>query len=325
MMKKMEGKALLKKYRMVCILLLLLIFFSVTAKNFFTLYNLTNIVLQTAYVVTAGAGISLIMISGGVDLSVGYQMSLISVTCGIVLSRLGLGLIPAVASAVACGVLCGLLNGLLVVKLRVFPLMITLATSYIFQGISYIISQSNTFLNFSPAFLTIGQGYIASRIPVAVVIMAVVVILVSLLLSKTVFGRYIYGIGSNEEAMRLAGVNVNRMRVLIYSVSGIFVGLATVIMISRAGAASSNMGVGTEFTCLAGGVLGGIAFNGGEGRVSHMLVGILIIQVLSNGMQLFGLGVYPQYITKGIVLCAAVGFDSYQKRMKEKKKPVAAA
>lgn len=252
------------------------------------------------------------MISGGMDLSVGYQMSLMSVVIGILLKDVGMPPFFVILIALVMGCLMGLLNGILVVKLQVVPLIITLATSYAFEGLSYLISNSASWLRLPGSYTWIGQGYVGP-VPVAVIIMLVLTALAWFVLSRTYFGRYVYGVGGNAEAMKLAGINVDRLRIFLYVLSSFFVALATVVMVARSGSASSTLGIGTEFTCLTAGILGGISIAGGRGSVMGMIIGILILQVLGNGMQLMGLGIYPQYIVKGVVLCAAVGFDSYQR------------
>lgn len=326
--KKFDAKNFLRKYLMLMVLILLVVFFSLRATNFFSTANFVNIILQCSYTIIAGLGLSFLMISGGMDLSVGYQMSLLSVIIGILLKDMNMPPVFVILIVLCLGSLMGLLNGVLVVKMRVVPLIITLATSYAFQGISYLISNSQSWLRLPSTYTWIGQGYLGP-IPIAVIIMLVLTAGAWFVLSRTYFGRYVYGVGGNAEAMKLAGINVDRLRIFLYVLSSFFVALATVVMVARSGSASSTLGVGTEFTCLTAGILGGISIAGGRGNVMGMIIGILILQVLGNGMQLMGLGIYPQYIVKGVVLCAAVGFDSYQrlsgKSIKRVRKEVPAA
>ena len=310
--KRFDMQTFLRKYLMLIVLVLLVVFFSLRATNFFTGANFVNIVLQCSYTIIAGLGLSFLMISGGMDLSVGYQISLLSVLIGILLKDVNLPPFLVILIILVLGCLMGLLNGVLVVKLRVVPLIITLATSYAFEGISYLISNSKSWLRLPAGYTWIGQARVGP-IPVAVIIMLVLTAGAWFVLSRTYFGRYVYGVGGNAEAMKLAGINVDRLRIFLYVLSSFFVALATVVMVARSGSASSTLGIGTEFTCLTAGILGGISIAGGRGSVMGMIIGILILQALGNGMQLMGLGIYPQYIVKGVVLCAAVGFDSYQR------------
>ena len=313
-MKKLTSTSLLTVLRnsvMYLILVALMIFFAVQNDVFLTLNNLRNIINQASYQIIVGVGIGLVMLSGGMDLSVGYQMSLIGVCMGWLMSFTSIPWPVVFLIGILLGVVLSLFNGILTVKLQVFPFILTLATSYIYQGISYTITQTQTYRNFPDMFKWFGQGKIGP-IPVAIIIMVVCVVIGSLILNKTYFGRYIYGIGSNEKAVELAGVNVNRMKLVIYALAGVFVALGTIVLISRSGSSASSMGPGTEFTIIAGGILGGIKMGGGGGKMSSIVIGVLILTVLSNGMQLMQLNIYPQYIVRGFVLIFAIGFDTYQ-------------
>ena len=317
-----------RKYMMVLLLLLLIVFFTTVTDSFFTPYNLFNIVNQSVFVIIAGIGITFVMISGGMDLSIGYQISLSCVITGLLMRDYGFGTLPAILVCMAVGTTIGLINGFLSVKLRVISLIITLAMAYTLQGVSSILSNSETIRGFPKSFEVIGQGKLLviklgandvtsmGSITFAILIMIALVGIASFILNKSYFGRYIYGIGGNEESMRLAGINVDRTKILLYGICGMFASLAAIVLASRTGSVSVNTGVGTEFTCLTACVVGGISLKGGEGHLWGMVVGVLLVNVLSNGMQLMGMGQYPQYVAKGIVLIAAVGFDAFQKRMK---------
>lgn len=308
----------LKKYLMPILLVLLIIFFSIVAPSFFSTRNLVNILSQSAFTVILGVGLTLIMVAGSIDLSVGYQMSLI----GIVVTKLMLdyawNMWAAIGVGLVLGMVLGLINGLLVIKLKIFPLIATLATSYIFEGISYLISRSVTMFGFPKEFLFIGQGSIGP-IPFAVILMVAALAISTFFMKKTYLGRYVYAIGSNEEAAHLAGVNVDRYRIVLYVICGLFVAVASVVLISRSGAAASSIGPGAEFTCLTGGIIGGISFRGGEGSPLGMVLGIMMLNILSNGMQMMKLGTYPQYIAEGVVLILAMALDSYERNKKSKK------
>ncbi len=293
------------------ILIVLCVFFATQHKAFLSWSNLINMLNQSSYQIIVGVGIGMLMISGGIDLSVGYQISLIGVVAGWLMQNTSIHWLPVVLIAFVLGICMSLFNGLIVVKMKAMPFIITLATSYIFQGISYTITQTQTYRGFPDAFKWIGQGSIGP-IPVAIILMVISVIVGSLILNKTYFGRYIYGVGSNREAVQLAGVNTDRLRLVIYGVAGFFVALGAIALIARTGSSASSMGPGTEFTIIAGGVLGGIKMEGGGGRMSSIVVGVLILTVLTNGMQLMQLGVYPQYIVKGFVLVLAICFDSLE-------------
>lgn len=309
---------LAKKYAIILVLVGLIGLFSAISPVFFSWDNFVNIFTQQSYVVIAAIGLSFVMISGGMDLSIGYQMSLVAVLTSMLMKWYNFSIPLAIVIGLFVGVILGLINGYAAVKLKVHPLIITLGTMTVFQGVSYIISKSNSIYGLDPAFKFIGQGYVLG-IPFSVILMIIVILIASFILNKTYFGRYIYALGGNEEAARLAGVNIDKMKLIVFGMCGFFVSVATIVLVARAGSASSATGPGTEFTCMTAAVLGGISFKGGEGKVWGVVTGVLILGVLSNGMQIIGMGTYPQYIAKGLVLLAAVGFDTYEKSIKKKR------
>lgn len=311
-----------KSHIMYLILLVIVLFFTTQSDRFLTMSNLRNIVNQSSYSIIIGVGVALIMLSGGIDLSVGYQMSLLGVVMGTLMTNSSLPLPLILVIAVVLGCVMSLVNGLLFVKIGVFPFVITLATQYVFNGLSYKVSNSQTFVSFPDAFKVVGQGQIGP-IPIAVIIMVVIVILGSILLNRTYVGRYIYAMGSNAEAVKLAGANVTKLRLLVYCIAGLFTAIGTIVYISRTGSASSSMGPGTEFTLIASALLGGIKMGGGGGKMSSIVLGVLILTVIQNGMQMIQMDQYSQYIVKGIVLIAAIWFDAAQtKRVMKQAKQV---
>lgn len=302
----------IKKYAIVLVLIGLIIMFSIISPVFFTASNLINIFVQQSYVIIAAIGLAFVMISGGIDLSIGYQMSLVSIITSMSMMWFNLPIPVAILIGLFTGVILGVFNGLASNKLKVHPLIITLGTMTIYQGLSYIISKSNPIFGLPAEFKFIGQGYIGP-IPFSVILMVIVALTASFILNKTYFGRFVYAVGGNEEASRLAGIQIERMKLIIFAICGFFVAISAIILVARAGSATSATGVGTEFTAITAAVLGGISFKGGSGKIWGVIIGVLILGVLSNGMQIVGLGTYPQYVAKGLVLLAAVWFDTYQK------------
>jgi ribose transport system permease protein len=311
----------LKKYTTILILLILMLLFSFTSPYFFTVRNLVNIITQNTYFIIAAVGLSFVMIGGGIDLSVGYQMSLVGVVTAMSMVVYHLPVWLSVILGLLLGTLLGLINGLIVVKIKVFPLIVTIATSTVFQGISYLISKAQTFRNYPDVFLALTKSQVLG-IPLDVILTILVVLFASFVYSKTSFGLNILALGGNEEASRLAGINTRGMKTAVYAICGFFVAIATMVMISKANTTSSMFGPGTEFTCLTAAIVGGISFMGGEGNMLGLVTGVFILAVLGNGMQLAGWGTYAQYIVKGIILLGAVAFDEYQKSGKIGKKRV---
>lgn len=302
----------IKDHVMYIVLVVLLLFFAIQNRTFISFANLRNILNQNSYVLVVGVGVGLVMLAGGLDLSVGYQISLNGVIIGMLLTRTGLPWGFAVAAALVIGCILSLVNGILFVRMKVFPFIITLATQYVYQGLSFILSDSVTITGLPDGFKQIGQGSIGP-VPISIIIMVVVVSLGAFILNRTYFGHfYVQGLGCNPEAVSLAGISTDRAYLIIYGLAGVFIGLGTVMLCARTGSISSSMGPGTEFTIIAGAMLGGVRLGGGGGKMSNIVVGILILAVLSNGMQLMQLGNYPQFLAKGLVLIVAIGVDAHQ-------------
>ena len=287
MLEKNEKHGLLfymKELTLVIVLFVLLLLFYCFAPKFMTIENIKNILVQNAYIIVSSIGMAFVIIGGGIDLSVGYQISLVGVITTISIQWFHLPVWCSVLIGLMTGTLLGAINGFLSVKLQVHPMVITLATMAIYQGISYIITNSNSIYGLPDSFKFIGQGKILG-IPVSIIITVIVLIGATFFLSKTYPGRYIYALGGNGESARLSGVNTSAMRVISFAICGFFVAVASILLVSRSGSMNSSVGAGTEFTCITAAVLGGVSMAGGEGKVWKVCVGAIILGVLSNGMQ----------------------------------------
>jgi len=301
------------KYALFVVFVVLFLFFSLASPYFFDVYNFSNIISQNAHLVIVVCGVALIMISGGTDLSVAYEMSLSAIVIAAGVMWWNIPLVIAIILGLITAVILGLINGSLSVRFKIHPMMITLATMTIFKGVAYLITKSQSIFNLPQPLKYLGQGRILEHIPVSLFIMIFVIVIVSLLLNKTYLGRYTYAVGSNPEAARLAGINVGFTKILIFGIGGFLIGIGSVILLGRAGSANVLMASGAEFDAITACVLGGIALRGGEGKLWGAVTGVFILGILSNGMQLLGLDLNAQYIAKGVLLIAAIGFDTYQK------------
>ena len=308
-------KNYLSSYGIFFVLLMLVIFFSFTSENFLNPLNVFNILRQVSIIGISAVGMTMVLLTGGIDLSVG---SLIAVT-GVGIAKLMLmGLHPIIASFIMLTVsaLIGLLNGFFINKLRIPPLITTLGMMTSLRGLAFIITGGLPVFGFNPNFSKLGQGYVW-KIPIPVLVMIAVFIIGILVLSKTRFGRYVYGVGSNEEATRLSGINVKRVKYIVYCVNGVMAGLAGLILLSRINSGQPNAGQGYELEIITAVVLGGVSINGGEGRLGFVVVGVLIMGVLTNGMIMMNVNDYVQQFVKGLVLIAAVAFDRYNQSQRE--------
>jgi ribose/xylose/arabinose/galactoside ABC-type transport system permease subunit len=310
----------LRKYAVLFVLLGLVVLFSIANPQFLTVRNLTNILTQNTYFIIVAIGLAFVLISGGIDLSVGYQMSLVGVIMAMMMTEWGLPVWLALLTAIVLGTFLGMINGLLVTRIRTFPLIVTLATAVIFQGISYMVSQARTFRDYPESFQAITKTRFLG-IPLDVYLTIAIVVIASIVFYQTKWGTRVVALGGNEEALRLAGVGTRRLKTLVYTTCGFFTAIATIVMVSKANSMQSSFGPGTEFTALTAAIVGGVSFLGGEGNIPALVAGVFVLAVLGNGMQLAGWSTYAQFIVRGIILLAAVAFDEYQKSLRMKTKP----
>lgn len=303
--KKSFGQ-IVSNFSMPILLLLLMLVFSLLSDRFLTPLNLTNILVQNVHIAICATGVFMIMVSGGCDLSIGYQMSVAAVLVAKLLSSGAMGVVPAILLGILICVVLGCFNGVMSIALNSQPMIVTLGTMAIFQGISYLISGSKTYHNLPRSFMYLGQGKIFGKIPLNAVIALVIIVIVGIILSRTHIGRKIYAVGDNPEAAKLAGLNVSKIKILVFTCAGILVGISAILLAARSGSADSSTGTGIEFTGIIACVLSGVALKGGEGTLWKAIVAVFVLGVLSNGMQLINLGTYPQYIAKGIIMLVSL-------------------
>ncbi|GAA0178347.1 ribose ABC transporter permease RbsC [Clostridium sediminicola] len=306
-----------KKYGIFVVLLLLIIFFSITSKVFLAPSNLFNIARQVSMLGIAAVGMAFVLLLGGIDLSIGSQITLVNIVTAWLMVNAGVNPVIASIIAIIMSTSIGFINGWIIANIKMPPLIVTLATMTVIEGLAYIICKGMPIFGFPKAFTVLGQGYIGP-IPIPVIIMIVILAIGAFILNKTYFGRYFYAVGGNEEAAKLSGINVNRVKYLVYTLSGFFAGIAGIVMLSRTNSGQVLAGKGFEFDVLTAVVLGGVSVNGGYGKISNVVAGVLIIGVLSNGLVLLDVSQYVQMLTKGLVLLLAVAFDCLQKNRKFK-------
>jgi ribose/xylose/arabinose/galactoside ABC-type transport system permease subunit len=264
-------------------------------------------------------GLSFVMIGGGIDLSVGWQMSLVGVVTAMCMTLYQLPAWLSILVGLALGTFLGFFNGMIVANIQVFPLIVTIATSTVFQGLSYMISHAQTYRQYPDQFLFLAKGNILG-IPLDVLLTVVIIFLATFIYAKTSYGWNVLAMGGNEEAARLAGIKTKATKISVYTLCGFFTAIATMVMIAKSNTTNSSFGPGSEFTALTAAIVGGISFMGGEGNMLGLVTGVLILAVLGNGMQLAGWGTYAQYIVKGIILLGAVTFDEFQKATRDTKR-----
>ncbi len=294
------------------LLVTICIVFSFTSRNFLTLTNLLNILNQNAYIIIATYGIALIMMSGGLDMSVGYMMSI----CGVLAALMLLAGVPVLLTCIitiVAAVGFGALGTLLEQLLQLPRIFVSIGLSTVYQGVAYVITNSKTISGLPANFKALGQGTVLHpSLTYATLIMIAFGVIMSVVMDRTYFGRYVFALGGNENAARLAGINVKRMKYAIGCIAGFFCGLGALILTSRVGAAAASTAAGTEITVLTGVLVGGVSVRGGDGKIANCIAGVLIMGLLTNGMQLAGLNTYYQYIAKGSIMLLVMWFDAFQ-------------
>lgn len=296
-------------YMILIVLVALVVFFAIFVEAFRSPVNLINILRQVSIVGIAAVGGTLVMLTGGIDLSAGAVIGI----SGMILARLLKAYpdqtIPVVALVLVICAIIGLLNAFFINQLKIPPLIVTLGAMTALRGGVYLTADRGLPV-FGFQFRELGQGVVWG-IPVPVILMAVVFVVGGIFLRTTRYGRYIYGVGGNEEASRLSGINVKGIRYMVYSLAGFLSGLAGLVLVSRIHSAQPRAGTGYEMDIITAVVLGGVSITGGEGRLGFVVMGVLIMGVLTNGLILINVNEYWQQVIKGLVLIAAVGFDRY--------------
>jgi ribose transport system permease protein len=297
-------------------LILLFIIFSIASPNFFIRTNLITILLMTAVNGILAVGITFIIITGGIDLSVGTVMTFCSVIVGVCLTNLRLSIPVGIFFAILAGALCGFVNGVSIAHLKLPPFIATLGMMNITKGFNLIITKAKPiYFTETPEFTKIAIMPVAG-IPVGVIIFFFTAGIAAFILSRTVIGRYCYSIGSNEEATRLSGINTSQWKVIIYSMSGAFFGVGGVIMASRVASAQPSLGVGYEMDAIAAAVIGGASLSGGEGGILGTIIGAFIITVLTNGLRILSVPQEWQMVVTGLIIIGAVYLDIIRRRVK---------
>lgn len=309
------GRYLYHEGTVYIILAVLIVFFTLFNPVFLTSRNLYNLITQSTYIIIAGMGICFVMISGGIDLSVGNQMAVCGCVAGIIMTTTELPYYIVWPVCIALGFAMGLLNGVISAKLKLFPLVVTIATSEVFKGIAYTITSSKSYSGMPAAFRALYKTKLFN-LPLDVYLMLIIVAATWLVLNKTHFGRDVLAIGGNKECARLSGIKADLVQSLCFAITGAIFAVATLDMLAQQNMTSATTGPGTEITCLTAAIIGGISMKGGKGNVLGMVAGILIMQMISNGMQLAGWGSYTQYTVKGLILIAAIAFDALKNRPK---------
>lgn len=290
----------------------LCLIFTLVSDKFLTVRNLTNVARQISILAFLSYGMTFVIISGGIDISVGSAVSLISmVTAGMMVSQNNISL--GIAMGILCGTVIGLINGLLVSLVGLPPFIVTLGTMTICSGLALLYANGMPIVGLPTGFGIIGSGYVES-IPIPVIIAFIFFLISAFILRYTSFGRYTVAIGGSEEAARLSGINTKRIKWVAYSLTGFLTGVGAVVLSSRIISGYPNLGLGMELQVIAAVVIGGATLGGGYGTMVGTLFGVLIIGVIQNGLNILGVSSFVQMVVIGVIIITSVTYDIYRKR-----------
>lgn len=292
--------------------IVIVIFFSVSSEFFFSVRNFLNIGMYASIIGISACGMTLVLVSGNIDLSVGSIMALCGMVIGTLIPETG-NVLPSFIAGLAAAALCGAFNGFLITKIKVNAFITTIASMQIFRGISYILSKSKTITISNPGMRWIGRGTTAG-IPNALILFVLFVAVFYFISRYTVFGRRLYIIGGNSQAAYLSGIKVSKVIFFVYVINGLAAGVSGLILSSQIGAAMPQSGSGIEFEVISAVILGGTSLAGGKGSLIGTFIGGLLLATLNNGMVMLNIPSYWQAVIIGVVLVFAVSFDVIKNR-----------
>lgn len=304
-----------ESFGIVLILLIMGTFLAFASDQFLTQENLLSVFRQFSFIGIIAIGQCLVIITGGIDLSVGSVFAFAGVTSAYAMTKMGMGVPAGIAIGLGTGLAVGLLNGLFITRLRLPPFIATLGTLSIARGLSYALTSGFPLPNLPDAFKYIGQGYVGI-VPVPVLLLIALGIVFSFFLENTIVGRRTYATGSNEEAARVSGVDTRAIKMLVYGLSGALAGFAGMATAARLGVAQSTAGAGYELDAIAAVIIGGASVTGGVGTVLGTIIGAAVMGVLKNGLILLSVSAYWQQTVIGVVVILAVTIDLMRHRLR---------
>lgn len=310
--KSFDIKKFLMKYVMYLFLILMCIVLTIASDKFLTVTNLMTIIKQISIQSIVAIGMTMIIISGNIDLSVGSLVALCSVSGAMIMNK-GLPMIVAVIASVIIGALVGFITGGVTAKLKLHSFLVTLSLMTALRGLAQTMTNGRPVAGLPSAFGKIASASIGP-VPLLVIYMIVLYAIFMYVMKYTAFGRSIYAVGSNQESARLSGINIEKVKTLVFILSGALCGIAGVLLTAKVRSGDPTCANAWEMDTIAGAIIGGTDMNGGEGKLGGTIIGLLFVGILANGMVLLGVSAYMQSVIKGLVIFMAVIINSIQKR-----------
>jgi inositol transport system permease protein len=301
------------QYGLLIVFGIICLIISLITPQFLTVSNWTIIVTQVSINALLAFGVTFVIITGGIDLSLGSIVAVTGVTSAMLAHPDSYPVLIPILMGLLAGLLMGAFNGFIITKSKIAPFIVTLGTMTIGRGLALILSDGRPVSNLSDSFNYLGSGTVLG-IPVLILIFIFVFAICSIILNKTILGRYIYAIGGNEQAARASGINIDRVKLSVYSISGLLAGLAGILLASRITTGQPNAGAGFELDAIAAVVIGGTSTTGGRGSMAGTLIGVLLIGVINNGLDLLNVTSYYQQVVMGIIIIGAVVLDSLNQK-----------
>ncbi|WP_435354775.1 ABC transporter permease [Emticicia sp. SJ17W-69] len=303
----------LRQYGIFVVFVIICLILSFISPQFLTVSNWTIIITQVSINALLAFGVTFVIITGGIDLSLGSMVAVTGVTAAMLAHPDSFPLILPVFVGLFVGLLMGIFNGFIITKSKIAPFIVTLGTMTIGRGLALILSKGRPVSNLSDSFNFIGGGNIFG-IPFPIIVLILVFVICTVILKKTILGRYIYAVGGNEQAARASGINVNQVKMAVYSIAGLLAGLAGIVLTSRITTGQPNAGAGFELDAIAAAVIGGTSTSGGTGTMTGTLIGVLLIGVINNGLDLLNVTSYYQQVVMGVIIIGAVVLDSWNQK-----------
>lgn len=303
----------LRQYGIFVVFITICLILSFISPQFLTVSNWTIIITQVSINALLAFGVTFVIITGGIDLSLGSMVAVTGVTAAMLAHPDTFPVVLPIFVALLVGLLMGAFNGLIITKSKIAPFIVTLGTMTIGRGLALILSKGRPVSNLSDSFNFIGGGTIFG-VPFPIIVLIFVFVVCNIILKKTLLGRYIYAVGGNEQASRASGININQVKMAVYSIAGLLAGLAGILLTSRITTGQPNAGAGFELDAIAAAVIGGTSTSGGTGTMTGTLIGVLLIGVINNGLDLLNVTSYYQQVVMGIIIIGAVVLDSWNQK-----------